>query len=126
MKKITSYACRLFCFLMLFACQKEEGWNAPGSDGEFSLNISTTGLMNQYTVTSRGTDVKTSEEQNINSLHVFIFDAEGNYLEALDDHRYQGYRSITGGKTVMNIDREGWADMQAAKTATVIVVAIVE
>ncbi len=126
MKKITSYACGLFCFLMLFACQKEEGWNVPGSDGEFSLNISTIGLMNQYTVTSRGTDVKTTEEQEIKSLHVFIFDEAGNYLEALDDHRYQGYRSISGGKTVMNIDREGWANMQAAKTATVIVVANIE
>lgn len=126
MKKITSYACGLFCFLMLFACQKEEGWNAPGSDGEFSLNISTTGLMNQYTVTSRGTDGKTTEEQEIKSLHVFIFDANGNYLEASTDHRYQGYRSITGGKTVMNIDREGWKDMTLAKNATVIVVANAE
>lgn len=113
--------------MTFFACQQEEEWNmAQQSKDEISLNISTTGLMNQYTVTTKGTDVKTTEEQEIKSLHIFIFDAEGNYLESLEDHRYQGYRSITGGKTVMNIDREGWADSDKAKTATVIVVANVE
>lgn len=127
MKNIALYLYGLLCVVTLFACQQEEEWNmAQQSKDEISLNISTTGLMNQYIVTTKGTDVKTTEEQEIKSLHVFIFDAEGNYLEALDDHRYQGYRSITGGKTVMNIDREGWADSDKAKTATVIVVANVE
>lgn len=127
MKNIALYLYGLLCVVTLFACQQEEEWNmAQQGKDEISLNISTTGLMNQYTVTTKGTDVKTTEEQEIKSLHVFIFDVEGNYLEALDDHRYQGYRSITGGKTVMNIDREGWADSDKAKAATVIVVANVE
>lgn len=127
MKNIALYLYGLLCVVTLFACQQEEEWDmAQQSKDEISLNISTTGLMNQYTVTTKGTDVKTTEEQEIKSLHVFIFDADGNYLEALDDHRYQGYRSITGGKTVMNIDREGWKEPDKAKTATVIVVANVE
>lgn len=127
MKNIALYLYGLLCVVTLFACQQEEEWDmAQQSKDEISLNISTTGLMNQYTVTTKGTDVKTTEEQEIKSLHVFIFDNEGNYLEALDDHRYQGYRSITGGKTVMNIDREGWKEPDKAKTATVIVVANVE
>lgn len=127
MKNIALYLYGLLCVVTLFACQQEEEWDmAQQSKDEISLNISTTGLMNQYTVTTKGTDVKTTEEQEIKSLHVFIFDNEGNYLEALDDHRYQGYRSITGGKTVMNIDREGWREPDKAKTATVIVVANVE
>ena len=127
MKNIALYLYGLLCVVTLFACQQEEEWDmAQQSKDEISLNISTTGLMNQYTVTTKGTDVKTTEEQEIKSLHVFIFDNEGNYLEALDDHRYQGYRSITGGKTVMNIDREGWKEPDKAKTATVIAVANVE
>lgn len=127
MKKITSYLCGLLCLMAIFACQREDfGDTIQNSNGEFSLNISTKGLMNQYTVTSRGTDIKTTEEQEIKSLHVFIFDKDGNYLEALTEHRYQGYRSITGGKTVMNIDREGWLDSEKAKKATVIVVANIE
>lgn len=117
------------CCALLMACQQEEPWEDAGScpDGDgLQLCIQTDGLLNQYTVTTRGTDVKTPEEQEIKSLHVFIFDADGEYLGAADEHRYQGYRSITGGKTVMNIDREGWADKTEAKTATVIVVANVE
>lgn len=126
MKKIISYLYALLSIVMLFACQKEEWETYQDSNNEFSLDISTTGLMDQFTVTSRGNDVKTTEEQEIKSLHVFIFDKDGKYLEASDDHRYQGYRSITGGKTVMNIDRAGWAEPEKAKEATIIVVANVE
>lgn len=117
------------CCALLMACQQEESWQDTGSCSEgdgLQLSIQTDGLLNQYTVTTRGTDIKTPEEQEIKSLHVFIFDAYGNYLEAADEHRYQGYRSITGGKTVMNVDREGWAERDKAKKATVIVVANVE
>lgn len=117
------------CCALLMACQQEESWqdtgNYPEGDG-LQLSIQTDGLLNQYTVTTRGTDIKTPEEQEIKSLHVFIFDADGKYLEAADEHRYQGYRSITGGKTVMNVDREGWSERDKAKKATVIVVANVE
>lgn len=117
------------CCALLMACQQEESWQDTGicPEGEgLQLSIQTDGLLNQYTVTTRGTDIKRPEEQEIKSLHVFIFDVDGNYLGAADEHRYQGYRSITGGKTVMNVDREGWAVRDKAKKATIIVVANVE
>lgn len=117
------------CLSLLMGCQQEELWqdtiDYPDSNG-LQLNIKTDGMMDQFMVTTRGTDVKTPEEQEIKSLHVFIFDTEGNYLGTKDEHRYQGYRSITGGKTVMNIDREGWLDNEKATNATIIVVANVE
>lgn len=95
-------------------------------NGDLTLNLITDGLLTRYNVTTKGNDNKTMEEQKITNLHVFIFDADGNYLEADDQHRYQGYRSITGGATVMNIDRQGWADNGKAENATVVAVANVE
>jgi len=117
------------CCALLMGCQQEEAWQNAGNypdTGDLQLSIQTDGLLNQYTVTTRGTDVKTPEEQNIKTLHVFIFDANGNYLGTKDDHRYQGYRSLPDGKTVMNIDRQGWVDVTKAENATVIAVANVE
>lgn len=116
------------CLALLWGCQQEDPWqdtnDLPEGDG-LQLHIQTEGLMDQFTVNSRG-DIKEPEEQEIKSLHVFIFDEEGNYLATADEHRYQGYRSITGGKNVMNIDREGWKEPEKAQNATVIVVANVE
>lgn len=113
--------------LLLVACQREEvvsPWETGGSDGDLQLQLSTKGLMNRYVVTTKGMDVKTSEEQEIHSLHVFIFDEDGNYLKAKDANRYQNY--IAGGRTVINIDRQGWEDEGKASNATVVVVANVE
>lgn len=114
------------CCLCIMGCRQEESLEGIAFGDDLQLNMQTDGLLDQYTVTTRGTDTKTPEEQEIKTLHVFIFDKDGNYLETADKHRYQGYRSITGGKTVMNIDREGWKDNEKAKHATVIVVANVE
>lgn len=114
------------CSLCMTGCRQEESLEGIAFGDDLQLNMQTDGLLDQYTVTTRGTDIKTPEEQEIKTLHVFIFDKDGNYLETADKHRYQGYRSITGGKTVMNIDREGWKDNEKAEHATVIVVANVE
>lgn len=114
------------CSLCMTGCRQEESLEGIAFGDDLQLNMQTDGLLDQYTVTTRGTDTKTPEEQEIKTLHVFIFDKDGNYLETADKHRYQGYRSITGGKTVMNIDREGWKDNEKAEHATVIVVANVE
>ena len=117
------------CLLSVFSCVQEDIVQDPNhvADGGYlQLNMSTEGLMNQFVVTTRGTDVKTPEEQEIKSLHIFIFDTDGNYLETADQHRFQSYRSILDGKTVMNIDREGWADESKAQHATVVAVANVK
>ena len=124
--RLVSVLTALSC-IPLVSCVHEIIQDATVQNGSrLCLNAVTDGMLEQYEVTTKGTDIKTSEEQEIKTLHVFIFDSDGNYLEASDSHRYQGYRSITGGKTVMNIDREGWADSQAAKSATIIAVANVE
>ena len=124
--KIKRYLIGL-CGLLLAACGQQEiarPWESGSNSGDLQLQLSTKGLMNRYVVTSKGTDVKTSEEQEIKTLHVFLFDQEGAYLQAKEANRYQNY--ITGGRTVINIDRQGWKDNGKAEHATVIVVANVE
>ena len=109
------------CLLAVSACVREDlvqTLDYATGGGGLQLNISAEGLMDQFVVTTRGTDVKTPEEQEIKSLHIFIFDADGEYLQTADRHRFQSYRNIRDGKTVMNIDREGWADPAKARTAT--------
>ncbi len=124
---IKGYIVGLCSCLLLWACQKEEVENPFGSvkPGEVQLSFSTEGLLRRHVVATKG-DVKTAEEQEIHSLHVFIFDKEGEYLQPSEGARYQGYRHLTGGKNVMNIDCEGWADKAKAKEATIVVVANVE
>lgn len=124
---IKGYIVGLCSCLLLWACQKEEVENPFGSvkPGEVQLSFSTEGLLHRHVVATKG-DVKTAEEQEIHSLHVFIFDKDGNYLQPSEGARYQGYRHLTGGKNVMNIDCEGWANEGKAKDATIVVVANVE
>lgn len=124
---IKGYIVGLCSCLLLWACQKEEVENPFGSvkPGEVQLSFSTEGLLRRHVVATKG-DVKTAEEQEIHSLHVFIFDKDGNYLQPSEGARYQGYRHLTGGKNVMNIDCEGWANEGKAKDATIVVVANVE
>lgn len=124
---IKGYIVGLCSCLLLWACQKEEVENPFGSvkPGEVQLSFSTEGLLRRHVVATKG-DVKTAEEQEIHSLHVFIFDKDGNYLQPSEGARYQGYSHLTGGKNVMNIDCEGWADKSLAKNATIVVVANVE
>ena len=129
MKKMLKIVWIVSLMFSLWACQQDEMMDNQSLYDESQsvpIRISTTGLMDQYTVTSRGTDVKTTDEQAINTLHIFIFDADGNYLEAADGKRYQGYRMLSEGNSVLNVDREGWADTQKASNAIVVAVANVE
>ena len=113
----------------LISCIKDE---MPGSrpengyEGDLRLNIVSQGILDKFEVGTKGTDMKTAQEQEIKSLHVFIFDSLGQYLQASENHRYQGYRNITDGKTVLNIDRNGWAEPEKARNATIVTVANVE
>ena len=113
----------------LISCIKDE---MPGSrpengnEGDLRLNIVSQGILDKFEVGTKGTDMKTAQEQEIKSLHIFIFDSQGQYLQASENHRYQGYRNITDGKTVLNIDRNGWAEPEKARNATIVTVANVE
>ena len=79
--------------------------------------------MAVHTVTTRGTDPKTALEQQINNVHVFIFDNTGQYLGAQGNDAFQGYRYQEGNATMV-LNRELFDNAtQDASDATVVVLA---
>lgn len=71
-------------------------------------------------VKSRASDPKTAAEQQINNVHVFIFDSEGNYLYD-GQNAVQSYRYVTGANLVLQTDM--FADQINAGDATIVAVA---
>lgn len=72
---------------------------------------------------SRGTDTKTGEERQINNVHIFLFDTDGNYLEPSELDAFQGYRRLDNGGTNWILQTELFADQGKAENATVYVLA---
>ena len=106
------------------ACVDEE---LPGSgtvlkDGEISLQWIATNMGRQV---SRGTDYKTSAERELKDVHVFLFDANGDYLQPGNggNDAYQGYRHLTGGSSNWVLQTKMFGDQTAAAKATVYVLA---
>ena len=88
--------------------------------------------MLPHQVTTRFSDPKTEQEKEIKTLHIFFFDKDGNYLEGSYLTGYPtagengGYCMPSVGATLLKIDRKGFTNSDAAKTATVVAVANVE
>ena len=88
--------------------------------------------MSLHRFTTRASDIKEENEKRINRLHVFFFDAEGNYLEGAyltgypDASQRGGYYSPGEGVTLLKIDRELFDNPGLAKSATVYAVANVD
>lgn len=79
-------------------------------------------------VKTRAAD-KTEEESRINTLHIFIFGSDGNYLEPAAERREQAYQWLnvnTVGSSIIMIDNEGFANPELAREAHVYAVANVE
>ena len=74
-------------------------------------------------VSTRATDPKTAAEQQINNIHVFVFDAAGNYLEAQGQDAFQGYRFQEGNATMVFRRDMFEQTTQDASNATVVVLA---
>ena len=60
----------------------EQVANVALREGEISLQWLSPNMGIKH-VKSRATDSKTAEEQKINNVHVFIFDADGDYLKII-------------------------------------------
>ena len=114
-------------------CRPEEPLEPSGMpDDPMTTLTFVSDPMSFHRVTTRASDIKEENEKRINRLHVFFFDAEGNYLEGAyltgypDASQRGGYYSPGEGVTLLKIDRELFDNPGLAKSATVYAVANVD
>lgn len=117
----------------LSSCRQEEPLEPSGMpDDPMTTLTFVSDPMSFHRVTTRASDIKEENEKRINRLHVFFFDAEGNYLEGAyltgypDASQRGGYYSPGEGVTLLKIDRELFDNPGLAKSATVYAVANVD
>ena len=93
----------------------------PLREGEIALQWLPAN-MGIHHVKTRGTDPKTAEEQKINNVHVFVFDAAGKYLTPEGNDAFQGYSFVPNSQNIV-LSTELFGDQSAAEHATVVVLA---
>lgn len=92
--------------LVVVACTDEADGvsNMALRKGEVALQWLAPNMGIQH-VTTRGSDPKTAAEQEINNVHVFVFDQNGNYLKPDQtgdtSDAFQGYQYVRGGKNLV-------------------------
>ena len=102
---------------------KEQGTGMALKEGEIALQWLPAN-MGVRQVKTRATDPKTTEEQDIHNVHVFIFNADGNYLQSSGADAFQGYRYMEGSQSNnMVLNSEMFANQPAASSACVYVLA---
>ena len=137
LKRIFRFVCALLpASLLTVACQQDDfNTPAPHINGEGLTLSFSSDPMKPYQVTTRSSDAKEDAEKEIKTLHVFFFDAQGDWLTgsyltgytgATGATQQGGYIAPSQGTTLLKIDREGFDDSNAARTATVYAVANVE
>ena len=72
-------------------------------------------------VQTRASDSKTGEEQQINNVHVFIFDQQGEYLKT-GTNAVQGYQYVSSGQNLV-LQTNFFENQTAAGAAIVVAVA---
>lgn len=97
-----------------FSCsldiRTDNDWDNPNGS-QTVLNFYSDPLK-EHNVTTRSSDIKDEDEKRINSLHVFFFDADGNYLPGTYLEGYPGatkrggYYSPGQGVTILKIANE--------------------
>ncbi len=114
----------------LWACRQDELPVPSRSVSQGATTITfVSDPMDLHKVTTRAGDMKDDEEKRINTLHIFFFDAVGNYLEGgyltgyPDASEKGGYYSPGEGVNLLKIDNTLFDNPDFAESATVYAVA---
>lgn len=129
MKKKYSWKAGVLGLLLLTgtACTDEMETGVSGilRQGEVALQWLGPNMGIQH-VGTRGTDSKTAEEQQINNVHVFVFNADGKYLAVNTaggvSDAFQGYRYVPNGQNLV-LQSSMFDQVAAAENATIVAVA---
>lgn len=106
MKQLLNHIVFGLLALAVVACTDETDGvsNMALRKGEVALQWLAPNMGIQH-VTTRGSDPKTAAEQEINNVHVFIFDKNGDYLKpnqtGSTSDAFQGYQYVSGGKNLV-------------------------
>ena len=109
--------------LALAACTNEwdESYTSQAlREGEASIQWLAPNMGIKH-VQTRANDSKTGEEQQINNVHVFIFDQNGQYLST-GTNAVQGYQYVPSGQNLV-LQTSFFTDQTAAGQAIVVAVA---
>lgn len=126
MKQLLNHIVFGLLALAVVACTDETDGvsNMALREGEVALQWLAPNMGIQH-VTTRGSDPKTAAEQEINNVHVFIFDQNGDYLKPDQtggtSDAFQGYQYVSGGKNL--VLQSSMFEQTGAKNAIVVAVA---
>lgn len=113
--------------LLLIASCSESPVDAPQPPAAPGASIRlTTGSMLPQVVTSRAAEAeeKTDEEQKINTVHIFFFDSEGNFLTPTKPEEFAPYVALdftTGRPEALAVPSDAFVDQDAANVHIVAV-----
>lgn len=117
-------ACLCLPLLMLGACTNDDFVEKSGlhlQPGEISLQW-VPANMGRVHVQTRGTDPKTALEQQINRVHVFLFNQNGNWLDPRGADAVQCYQYLEGRQNLV-LQSDMFESVTDAANATVYVLA---
>lgn len=130
MKQLLNHIVFGLLALVVVACTDEADGvsNMALREGEVALQWLAPNMGIQH-VTTRGSDPKTAAEQEINNVHVFVFDQNGNYLKPDQtggtSDAFQGYQYVSGGKNLV-LQSSMFEQTDAAKAIVVAVANVPE
>lgn len=127
---LLKYGVLWLSLILLNACSQNDipGVNQPVlQEGEISLQW-IPAKMGVYKSTpngtTRATDIKEQAEQQINRVHIFLFDRDGEYLQPTSGAVFQGYKYMNSNDNwVLQSQLFAEQGMTGAQNATIYVVA---
>lgn len=95
--------CHCLAALLLLSGCASESENLPVPDNQNGITITAKAIeMLPEVITSRASVEKTEAEKKINMLHLFFFDADGNFLTTKEQSAFKAYQVVDLGNSANN------------------------